>query len=191
MSRIASLLHPDEYPLIETRSHLASLIRPALITILALFAAAALGFVFSPDRGSDAVDIVSGLAALVVSLRFAWRVIDRARTTVVLTDLRILVVRGVLARSVASLPLSRVGDVSYSRSILGRVLGYGAIEVSGRRRGEDPRMEPWLRADQLPNPDHFYRTLAASVAARAPRPEEGSAVPFDEADTGQLPRVVV
>jgi membrane protein YdbS with pleckstrin-like domain len=189
MARVEPLLHRDEYPLIETRSHPAILLRPALWTAAVLVMAGAIGFVFSPSTNNDLVDSIVGGVALVFSLNLLWKVLDRKRKKVVLTDRRIIVMTGVLSRKVSTLPLSRVRDINYRRSVLGRALGYGSLEVS---RSGSVLDGPWLRIERLPRPDHFYRTLASVVASRrVVEGEEGPQVPLDEADTGPLPRVVV
>lgn len=193
MSRITRLLHPDEYPVVETGVHRSALIGPLLTTVAVITVALVVGFVFSPDRGDDLVDVALGIAAAMAALRFAWKAVSLRRKTIVLTDHRILVVTGMVARQVVSIPFGRIGDISYRRPLMGRVLGYGMIEMSG----VGPRLDhrPLLRIERLPEPDHFYRTLASLIASRRPSdPEADDAellVPFDEADTGPIPRVVV
>lgn len=193
MSRISRLLHPDEFPIVETGVHRSALIGPSISTAIVIVAAAAAGFFFSPNRGDDILDVGVGLVAVAAALRLTWKVVSLRRKKIVLTDHRILVVTGMIARQVVSIPFGRVGDISYRRPVMGRVFGYGVIEMTG----VGPHLEgrPLLRIERLPEPDHFYRSLASLIAARRPADpgaeEAEYLVPFDEADTGPIPRVVV
>ena len=193
MSRISRLLHPDEYPIVETGVHRSALIWPALSTIIVVAAAAAAGFAFSPERGDDIVDVGVGIVAVAAALRFAWKLLSLRRKKIVLTDHRIIIVTGMVARQVISIPFGRVGDILYRRPVMGRLFGYGVIEMTG----VGPYLEgrPLLRIERLPEPDHFYRSLSSLIASRRPTDpaadEAEYLVPFDEADTGPLPRVVV
>src|SRR5207302_3700840 len=71
----------------------------------------------------------------------------------VFTDQRVLVIEGILSRRVNGLPLKSVMDTTYSRSIGGRLRGYGDLELnlSGR---------PGLRKlTALPRPDAIYQLV--------------------------------
>ena len=119
----------------------------------------------------------------------------RPRAVIVVTDQRIFEVSGVLTRKVASMPLTRVTDMTYRRSLLGRLLGYGDLIVESA--GQDQALS---HIDHLPDPDGFYRTITSLVTAGIPSllPEDEDQelwLPYDrssdEDDTGPLPRVIV
>ena len=107
-----------------------------------------------------------------------------------MTDRRIFEVSGLVTRKVASMPLSKMTDMTYRRPILGRILGYGELHVESA--GQDQALS---RLDHLPNPDEFYRTITYLVSAPdlMPRsdPEVVHEASWDEDDTGPLPRVIV
>ena len=168
------------------------LLGPFFVTVLAIFLAGAIGWFTSPSEGSDRVDLVSGVIALFFAARLGWKTWQWRADTIVVTDQRIFEVSGVLTRKVASMPLTRVTDMTYQRSILGRLLGYGDLIVESA--GQDQALS---RIEHLPHPDDFYRTITSLVTAGIPSllPEDEDAarqlwLPDDE-DTGPLPRVIV
>ena len=84
------------------------------------------------------------------TLFFAWRAGHWALTRYVITNERILLVEGLIARRITALPLRLVIDTTYRRSIAGRILGYCNLELnlSGH---------PGLRSlTRVPNADRVY-----------------------------------
>jgi uncharacterized membrane protein YdbT with pleckstrin-like domain len=172
-------LPTGEVIVLEVRRHWASLLAPALKTTGLVLACLAVGFVTSPNNGSDPVDTVAswvGAAAIgYMVFRFVeWR-IDRF----VVTDHRIVEVAGIITRRVSSLPIGKVTDMTYQRSPLARLLGYGelVLESAGQKQALD-------RIDYLPHPDDFYRSVTYLVNQTS-----GSVRSEDRVDTGELPLV--
>ncbi|WP_310962694.1 PH domain-containing protein [Nocardioides terrisoli] len=63
--------------------------------------------------------------ATVLSLYAAWRALSAALDCFVITNMRVFRVRGVLARSLATMPLGRILDITVVRPLHGRLLGFG------------------------------------------------------------------
>ena len=185
-------LAADERIVLEVRRHMSLLFGPFLVTVLAIFLAGAIGWFTSPSEGSDRVDLVLGIIALFFAARLGWKAWQWRADTIVVTDQRIFEVSGVLTRKVASMPLTRVTDMTYQRSILGRLLGYGDLIVESA--GQDQALS---RIEHLPHPDDFYRTITSLVTAGIPSllPEDEHEARqlwlHDDEDTGPLPRVIV
>jgi uncharacterized membrane protein YdbT with pleckstrin-like domain len=57
-------------------------------------------------------------------------------TEVALTTKRVIVKKGVLSRRTDEMKLSKVENVELKQSIMGRILGYGEIVVSGTGSGK-------------------------------------------------------
>jgi len=94
----------------------------------------------------------AGIAVL-GSLFFAWRAGHWALTRYVITNERILLIEGLIARRITALPLRLVIDTTYRRTIVGRVLGYCNLELnlSGH---------PGLRSlTRVPNADRVYALI--------------------------------
>jgi uncharacterized membrane protein YdbT with pleckstrin-like domain len=186
--RAARYLASDEDLELEVRHHLAVLIGPLLAAVGAIVGGAVLGFVLSPDQDSDLIDTVVGLIAVFFFLRLGWKLWQWYEDRIYVTTHRVVEVSGVLTRRVASIPLIKVTDMTYKRSLFGRVLGYGelVLESAGQRQAIE-------RISFIPAPDNFYRTVTSLLAASASVPAE-LILPepqTEDDDTGPLPRVVV
>jgi uncharacterized membrane protein YdbT with pleckstrin-like domain len=182
-----------ERAVLEVRRHVAVLLRPFFATVGVVVAGSVIGALASPDAGSDALDTLVGVIALACVVRFAWVVLVWWMDRLVVTDHRIFEISGVLSRRVASMPLTKVTDMTYRRTVGGRIFGYGdlMVETAGQRQALD-------RIQYLPDPDLFYRTVTSLVATRsrvqdvAPRapavdaPARRAEGPEDT-DTGPLP----
>ncbi|MCZ4499798.1 MAG: hypothetical protein JWQ74_2351 [Marmoricola sp.] len=68
------------------------------------------------------VPTVLGLAVL---LWAAWRALGASLDRFVITNMRVFRVHGVLARSLATMPLGRILDITVVKPLAGRVIGYG------------------------------------------------------------------
>jgi uncharacterized membrane protein YdbT with pleckstrin-like domain len=185
---------PDRYiaagerAILEVRLHGVVLGKTIFQTVAVIIGAALIGSLVSLDEDSDLVDTVVGLIAIFFVFRLAWRVLLWWYDRIVVTDQRIFEVSGVLTRNVATIPLEKVTDMTYRRTIGGRILGYGALifETAGQVQAMD-------RIEYLPHPDDFYRTVTSLVARRQGQTEvklDPTPGP-DEDDTGPLPRVVL
>jgi uncharacterized membrane protein YdbT with pleckstrin-like domain len=186
-SSLDRYLAHDEQVVLEVRRHLAVLIGPALRLAVVIVAAAVIGLVLTPGTTRGIVDTVCAAVALFFVLRLAWRVWEWWVDRIVVTDERIFEVSGVLTRRVASMPVARVTDMTYKRTIVGRILGYGEVivESAGQEQGISS-------IDHIPQPDHFYRTVTSLVTAGLPKlMQDATGGAYDQDDTGPLPRVTL
>lgn len=186
-------LADGERLVLAVRRHPVVLAGPVAVALLALVGASAIGFLTGPDEGSTVVDTVVGLVALAIFVRLAWKLWLWSAERVVVTDRRFMVVSGVLTRRVATMPLGSVTDMSYVRSIAGRLFGYGELVVESA--GQEQALS---HLHHIPHPDDFYRTVTALSTSMMPEPEPkalntwtGWPIPPEEDDTGPLPRVIV
>jgi hypothetical protein len=191
-----SFLAPGEEVVRTTRRHLSVLIRPALKTLVLVGLLGALGWFTGPRSGADVVDQVCGVVAAIIVLRFVLRLRRWASERIIVTDMRIALVGGFMARRVSSWPYVRIHDLGLRRSIAGRLLGYGSVVIDATTPGVAP-----IELERIPDPNGFYRDVM-EVLMEGPLPsmielgtdERGEVVtrpPSDDADTGELPRIVV
>jgi hypothetical protein len=97
--------------------------------------------------------LVGAGIALLGTLFFAWRAGHWALTRYVITNERILLIEGLIARRITALPLRLVIDTTYRRTIAGRIFGYCNLELnlSGH---------PGLRSlTRVPNADRVYALI--------------------------------
>lgn len=69
-----------------------------------------------------------GVAAL-LAVHLIWRILVRQYNLWVITDQRIIDEFGVLSCSSKESPLDKINNVGYHQSLLGRILGYGDVEI--------------------------------------------------------------
>ena len=198
---VSRYLADDESVVLQVRRHVTVLAKPFFQALGMIFLAILLGAWLSPNQDADAIDTALGLASLFFVLRFVWRLLEWRFDRIIVTDRRIFEVSGLLTKNVASMPLEKMTDMTYRRSVLGRLLGYGDVLVESA--GQNQAL---AHIDHLPNPDEFYRSLTylvtSGIMARS-EPEatreatwtfhEGRGGDEDEDldDTGPLPRVII
>ena len=90
--------------------------------------------------------------------RALWKVLEWRRDWFVATDKRLILTYGLITQKVAMMPLAKVTDMSYNRSPLGRVLGYGTfvMEIAG----QDQALH---RVGWVAEPDRTYRAICAEI----------------------------
>jgi uncharacterized membrane protein YdbT with pleckstrin-like domain len=125
----AKLLSADEHVVIHTRTHVKAMILPALAFVL-IAAAVGVGAALIPREarpiGQFAIALLGlALAIWLVLLPFLrWRT-----TTYTITNRRLITRSGILNKVGKDLPLNRINEVSYERSLLDRILGCGSLNV--------------------------------------------------------------
>lgn len=97
-------------------------------------------------------------AALLVVLRFAYIVVDWWVERIVVTDKRFMLVTGVFTNRVAMMPIGKVTDLTYERTWLGRMLGYGTLIVESAGQ-----IQALNRIEFLPKPELVYDAISELV----------------------------
>lgn len=157
----------DERLVLATRHHWARLLEPVSTAVLSFLGVAVVASLARPTVG-DAADVLWFLW-LVVLGRTLLRVIAWQVEWFVATDKRMLMLTGLITHRVAMMPLAKVTDMSYSRSPLGRILGFGEFVLESA--GQDQAMR---RITYVPDPDRSYRTLCATMFTPASAPGAGA-----------------
>lgn len=108
---------------------------------------------------------------IVLVLRLLWQILEWRYDWFVATDKRLLLRYGLLTHKVAMLPLLKVTDMSYIRSIPGQIFGYGKFVMESAGQDQAMRVVKWV-----PHPDETYRAICAEIfnVAPAPKPEDSS-----------------
>ena len=146
---VGQYLIPGERRVVVVRRHPAIFGRVAAAAVLAVLAAALdTALSSTPSR-------VWWLVALVLVTWFIWRLLEWNANVFIVTDQRVMLITGLATRRVAMLPLRRVQDMTYRRSPLGRVLGYGefVVESAGETQG-------LRRVTYVPTPDAIYLEIS-------------------------------
>src|SRR5690242_8866065 len=141
------------------RRHSQVLMIPFMTSLAGLVAA---GFLLSlvPTDNAYVDDVIVAVAGFFV-VRWLWRLGEWWVEQFVITDQRVLLVSGLLTRKVAVMPLTKVTDLTFQRSIMGRLLGYGEFIVESAGQ-----VQALSRISYLPHPEQLYHDVSALLFAR-------------------------
>jgi len=149
-------LLPHERQVITVHQHPAVLIRPIFEVLVGLAIAGWLSN--SVAHGNGTVILVIWVLWALVLLRLLIKVFEWSQNYFVVTSQRMLLATGVLTRKVNMLPLSKVTDMSFQRTPLGRILGFGQFVVESA--GQDQAMRI---VDYLPYPEQLYLEVCGLI----------------------------
>ena len=142
------LLAEDERLVLDLHPHWKALLTPIGTLVLVLGIGSFAGASVPAGDRQGLLRLLVLVVSLVLLAVFALRPFLRWLTThFVITDRRVLVRSGILARSGRDVPLSRINDITFSHTLFERVLGCGTLVVeSAGERGqvtltEVPRVE--------------------------------------------------
>lgn len=124
------LLGADEHEVRHMRTHGKALILPAvLLVLLTVLMGTVLALL--PDSWGLLGDLaVVGVTLLLVVVVCLVPMLRWLTTTYTLTSRRIITRRGILNKTGHDLPLRRINDVSYERTLLDRMLGCGSLVIT-------------------------------------------------------------
>lgn len=157
MALSAKMLMDGESTVLSVRTHVKALLVPFLILLSVSFGAA-----FLVGTVGDAADGWARLAiiALGVLLLIAGTFIPFLTWlmwTYTVTDRRIVEQKGILSRTGRVIPLSRINDVEFEKSLTDRILGCGTLIL--RNASE----ETGLKLNDIPKIEDFHRTISQLV----------------------------
>ena len=77
------------------------------------------------------------LVAVALALHAGWKALVEYMDRFVITNMRVFRVHGVLSQSLATMPLSRILDISVKKPLHGRLLGFGhfCFESAAQEQG--------------------------------------------------------
>ncbi|MEU4807098.1 PH domain-containing protein [Actinosynnema sp. NPDC023587] len=150
---------PDEYLLpterrvIRVRRHWSSLLWDLLEAAALLAGAMMISYLLPENAG--VVQNILWYAALFVLLRLAYFVMEWWVERIVVTDKRFMISSGVFETKVAMMPISKVTDLTYERTVLGRMFGFGTLVVESAGQ-----IQALNRIEYLPNPEEVYDAIS-------------------------------
>jgi uncharacterized membrane protein YdbT with pleckstrin-like domain len=149
-------LLPHERQVISVHEHPAVLIGPIAL-VLAGLAVAGLLTNYVADGNGTAI-LVIWLVWLVLLIWLGIKIWDWAVNYFVVTSQRLLLAQGVIVRKVGMLPLAKVTDMSFQRSTIGRILGYGEFIVESA--GQDQALR---NVRFIPYPEQLYLEVCGLI----------------------------
>jgi len=190
-SSVERYLTPVEQLVQINRKHPIVVAGPFFVWGLVVAAAATAGLMISPASGNSVDDLIAGGVSLLFTAYLGLVIWKWRAAKYVLTNQRILFIEGILSIKVTAISLAKVTDTTFSRPLLGRILGYGSLMLDSS--GENPGRST---LDHLPGADDLYRRISSLLVERTSSlraPEASNSpnrVPHRSADdTGELPVV--
>ena len=155
-AQVNRYLLPHERQVITVHQHPAVLIRPIAFLLggLALAGWLSLGVA----HGNSDVIIAIWSVFGVLLLWTIGKIVDWAMNYFVVTSQRMLLAQGILVRKVNMMPLTKVTDMSFQRSPLGQLLGYGEFIVESA--GQDQALS---HVTYLPYPEQLYLEVCGLI----------------------------
>ena len=149
-------LLPHERQVITVHQHPAVLIRPIFEVLVGLAIAGWLSN--SVANGNGTAILVIWILWGILLLRLVVKIFDWGVTYFVVTSQRFLLATGLVSRKVNMMPLAKVTDMSFQRSPMGRILGYGEFILESA--GQDQALN---RVDHLPYPEQLYLEVCGLI----------------------------
>jgi len=149
-------LLPHERQVITVRQHPAVLIRR---TVEALAGLAVAGFLSNTvAHGNNLVILAIWVLWLVLLVRLLLKIFEWSVNYFVVTSQRMLLASGIVTRKVNMMPLGKVTDMSFQRSTMGRILGYGEFILESAGQDQALRI-----VDHLPYPEQLYLEVCGLI----------------------------
>jgi uncharacterized membrane protein YdbT with pleckstrin-like domain len=149
-------LLPHERQVISVHQHPAVLIKPIFWVLLGLAIAGFLSNALA--NGNGTVILIIWILWLIPLGWLIWRIIDWVLTYFVITSQRLLLARGFPTRRVDMMPLTKVTDMSFNRSPVGQILGFGEFVVESA--GQDQALR---HIEYLPYPEQLYLEVCGLI----------------------------
>jgi uncharacterized membrane protein YdbT with pleckstrin-like domain len=155
-AEVNKYLLPHEEQVISVRRHPAVLIGPIALALAGLIVAVVVSDTILRHQSQllGIVWILWGLLVLYLIVKTALWWVDYF----VVTSHRMLLVEGLITRKVAMMPLVKVTDMSFQRSFLGRIFGYGDFILESA--GQDQALRT---VDHIPYPEQLYLEVCGLI----------------------------
>jgi len=109
-------LKKDEKIIMETKPHWLTLVVPSFIMLIVSISGIIIG-----SYGL--------LVVLVFAGYFIYKIIQRNNNLWIVTNLRVIDEYGVFSNNTKESPLDKINNVSYLQSFLGKIFGYGNVQI--------------------------------------------------------------
>jgi uncharacterized membrane protein YdbT with pleckstrin-like domain len=152
---IDEYLLPTERRVIRLRQHWAVMLNHVTSTALFLLLLV-VAERYLPD--TVLIDNLAFYLALVAVLRFTVLTILWWIERIVITDKRMMLAQGIITHRVGMMPLGKVTDLTFERSLGGRMFGYGTIIVESAGQ-----IQALNKIEYMPRPEEVYEALSELV----------------------------
>jgi uncharacterized membrane protein YdbT with pleckstrin-like domain len=170
-------LIPSESIVFVLHRHWIILLEPILTTLAGLVVAVAVG-----SRSGGTLSRIVFVIWLLLLGRLVFHIFEWHHEVFLATSSRLMLVHGLVTRKVDIMPMTKVTDMRYDRSLVGQIFGYGVFILESA--GQDQALS---RINFIPDPDLHYQQISAVIFAPAQRAQNpisraGSGIPIAEPD---------
>lgn len=159
LDHLERYLLKGERIVVAVHRHWATIAEPVALAIVGFVVALWLSATLD-ERAAEFGDLVWWLwfALLGRALFYLW---EWQREWFIATDRRLLLIYGFVVRKVDMMPLGKVTDMTYHRTVAGRLLGYGTFVLESA--GQDQALS---NLAFIPRPDATYKSIIAQIFHR-------------------------
>jgi membrane protein YdbS with pleckstrin-like domain len=137
------------------RAHVTRLVQAPLVALLAVVLAFTIFAWFGLQ--SPPAALAGGLLAVILGLVLAWRLFRLRSYELIVTNHRVILQTGILAKSSMDTRLDKINNIEHRQSLWGRMLSYGDVEI-------DTASETGVsRFHNIANPLELKRTIMVAA----------------------------
>jgi hypothetical protein len=154
--KLRRFLLDGERVVVDVRQHWFVIAGPVAGTVLALFLVMWVDARVRVDAG--AIARVLWFAWFIMLVWMVFQVAQWRHDRFIATDKRLLLDYGLITKKIAMMPFIKVTDMSYHRTVPGRIFGYGEFILESAGQEQALRKVEWV-----PHPDATYRIICAEI----------------------------
>jgi len=122
-------LREGERLIFQTRAHWVTVLKPAIVLILALALFLVSLLAIKNEGVAKVARLICGLLLVGAAGYFGYYEWFRRCDIWAVTNLRVIDEMGIFKRYSKESPLDKINNLSYDQPLLGRILGYGDVEI--------------------------------------------------------------
>ena len=154
--KLRRFLLDGERVVVDVRQHWFVIAGPVAGTVIALFLVMWVDARVRVDAG--AIARVLWFAWFVMLVWMVFQIAQWRHDRFIATDKRLLLDYGLITKKIAMMPFIKVTDMSYHRTVPGRIFGYGEFILESAGQEQALRKVEWV-----PHPDATYRIICAEI----------------------------
>lgn len=129
MGYVESLMGKNEKILVIARQHWTTLLMSFLINVFIAIAIVLITYLGGTLQAVSAISKYLLLALLYPIGRFGWDLLQWSAEQYLVTSHRVIQTEGIVNKRTVDSSLEKVNDIVLTQSVLGRILGYGNLEI--------------------------------------------------------------
>jgi membrane protein YdbS with pleckstrin-like domain len=154
--KLQRFLLDGERVVVDVRQHWFVIAGPVAWTLIALFVVMWVDARVRVDAG--AIARVLWFAWFILLAWMGFQIAQWRHDRFIATNKRLLMDYGLITQKIAMMPFIKVTDMSYRRTIPGRIFGYGEFILESAGQDQALRKVEWV-----PHPDTTYRIICAEI----------------------------